>query len=86
MKKSWQLINKLLGRCSDRMTFPSYIEINNDKLVDKTAIANEFNTHFSTVGRKYASKIPASKHNTMFYMKNKLKKTIELTTVDVDTV
>ena len=56
-KKSWKLLNSIIGRTSDKSSLPSYVEINSEKVFDLRKMSNEFNQYFGNLGKNYYKKI-----------------------------
>ena len=55
MKKTWNMINELLGKCKKNL--PSYVTINGIDVHDEKDIANNFNTYFVNIGASMANSI-----------------------------
>ena len=72
MKKTWDLINDVLNKTTNKKKFPDYFKIGGDKVYDKAAIANHFNNFFSNIGPALSSKIRvnSSKSFTSFLLTN----------------
>ena len=49
-KKLWELINKIIGKTSDKSSIINYIKVNEVDILNEKEIANEFGKYFSTVG------------------------------------
>lgn len=60
-KRTWQTINKVLGRTLQKDSLPSTFVSNENILSDKFDIVEGFNNFFADVGPKLATKIPQSK-------------------------
>ena len=56
-KKLWQLVNKLIGKTSNKKNTIDSLKVNNTLKYDPDSITNEFSEFFSTIGEKYANKI-----------------------------
>ena len=50
MNKTWQIINKVLGKLNDKSSFPWNFILNNKNIDNKTERANGFNSDFSIPG------------------------------------
>ena len=59
-KKRWPLINELSSRHSNKVGNISEIKIAEQIITEPLKIAEELNLHFSTIGERLASEIPAS--------------------------
>ena len=57
MKKTWTLINTILHRNRRCNPYPDSFYINGNKICDKQAIADEFNSFFINIGTNLASQI-----------------------------
>ena len=71
VRKSWKVLNTLLGRESDKSSFPCVIESNKTKWTDVKDICNEFNSYFNSIGESCAKNIKKSHRTALSYMKNK---------------
>ena len=58
-RKTWQLINELRGK-SKRVLKPPFI-INNERIFERRAIANEFNKYFNSIASKLNNEIDQEK-------------------------
>ena len=63
----WELINKVIGKSSDKMNIITHIKIDNIDVLNENEIANEFGKYFSSVGKKFANKVKHSKENIKYY-------------------
>ena len=86
MKKSWQLLNRLIGKTNDKSSCPNIIETNKGNVTNVNEICDNFNNFFGSVGKSCASKIKPSKREAMQYMKFKTEKSLSLQPVDVSDV
>ena len=82
MKKSWKLLNSLLGKCSNKQNIVSYLEVNGLRIHNKSSICNTFNDHFGGVGRKYCDNIPISKKSFEKYLGKKVENSFSFQNVD----
>ena len=64
-KKTWQTINELTGRKSNKSTINGLM-INNESISDPKEICNSFNKFFAEIGPQLANKIPRSSVNRSF--------------------
>ena len=60
LKKTWQLINELSSRHSNKVRNIAEIKVGEQTITESSEIAEELNLHFSSVGEKLASEIPSS--------------------------
>jgi hypothetical protein len=67
-KKTWQIINSLLGRNVDKGNISDRFNIDNDTVTDPLEIAATFCDYFTNVGSKLASIIGNSKEQYTSYM------------------
>ena len=58
-RKIWQLIKELTGKSNDKTSMATNFVIYGKPTSDNNIISHEFNKFFSTIGKKYADKIPA---------------------------
>ena len=63
-KESWRTINELLNRQSKATTI-NEVNVNGKSIAGDKDIANEFNKHFSEIGKKLAKEIP---HNDIDHL------------------
>ena len=56
-KKTWSLINTLIGASKSKKSVASLFTINNQTITNEEIIAEHFNTFFSSIGSRQASKI-----------------------------
>lgn len=63
MKKTWQVLNNLLGRNKPTKLPDFFNDKQGNKITDTTEIANRFNEFFTNIGTSLASKIPAPDEN-----------------------
>ena len=73
LKKTWGVINSLIGRTNDKTAISDSFKINNENITDPNKIANEFCNFFTNVGITYANEIPKSKFTHHHYMQNKVQ-------------
>jgi hypothetical protein len=66
IKKTWKAINEILNKKpkATKLCYPKHFSINNQLVTDKTLIAEEFNSFFTSVGRNLASSITHNSINT----------------------
>ena len=89
IKKTWQTINTILNRDRNKSNFPSYIKVNERKLINSQEIVNNFNDYFVSVGKNLASKIQPPKKTFETYLKDNILSSFSftlLTQSDVDKI
>ena len=64
----WELINRVIGKTSDKINVINSIKVNNIEILNEKAIANEFGKYFSSVGKKFATNVKNSKHSITSYI------------------
>ena len=57
-KKLWATIHEICGRHNDKSSMIDYLTIDGVKTYEATKISNQFAKYFSTVGKKFANKLP----------------------------
>ena len=57
IKKTWDIINNVLGKCKSKDSLPNYFISNNNILSDNFEIAQGFNDFFANIGPELAAKI-----------------------------
>ena len=68
-KKLWELINKSIGKTSNKNCIIDKIKIGNVEHVEPGEIANDLCNYYSNIGAKLANSIPPPKHDNQFYLK-----------------
>ena len=68
-RKLWQLVNRLIGKERNKKNVIEKLKVGNEIKQDPTSITDTFNNFFSTVGEKYASKIPYDREKQRGYQK-----------------
>ena len=84
-KKTWVTIKGILNKSKDKRELPSYFMVNNEKIFDRTKIADKFNQYFVNIGPNLAEKI-SMPCNVSFkdYLDNAVSGTFEFTPVTQD--
>ena len=59
-KKLWSTIHEVCGKHNDKSSMIDYLTIEGIKTYDADKISNQFAMYFSSVGKKFANKLPAS--------------------------
>ena len=67
VKKTWELINQVIGKTSDKSSVISHIKADDLEVLNEKAIANEFGKYFSNVGKDLAKNVRNPKHSIMYY-------------------
>ena len=67
-KELWQLINKALGKITDKTSIIEHLNSKGLQLHNPEDITNKFGEYFSTVGRKFAEKIASPNKNINEYL------------------
>ena len=62
-RKSWTLINTLIGNCSSKKKITNIFTVNGVNVSNESAIAENFNSFFSDIGRRQADSIPTFPNN-----------------------
>ena len=60
MKRTWEIINRVIHRENDKSGLPDSFIINNQEIFNKNIIAEEFNKYFINIGNVLNSKIPTT--------------------------
>ena len=68
-KKLWELINKSIGKTSNKNCIIDKIKIGNVEHVEPVEIANDLCNYYSTIGARLANSIPPPRHDNQFYLK-----------------
>ena len=84
MKKTWSLINNLLGKRT-KLNLPGKITQNGSDITDKKEIADEFNTYLTNVGPSLAAKIK-SNHDYMNTLNDDVTSSIYLAPVTYEEI
>ena len=58
MKKSWQLIQEVLGKKNKKDQIPQIFNIDGKQVSDRTQLTESFNQYFSNIGRKTSENVP----------------------------
>ena len=68
-KKLWELINKSIGKTSNKNCIIDKIKVGNVELVEPKEIANELCNYYSNIGAKLANSIPPPTLDNQSYLK-----------------
>ena len=66
-KKMWDLINRVIGKASDKSSVISHIKVDQVDILNEKAIANEFGKYFSNVGKEFATRVGDPKNKIAYY-------------------
>ena len=82
MKKTWTVLNEIMGKKRDHKSIQE-LQVDNNIIDDQQQIANKFNDFFINVGPNLAKKIPGSNKSVSEYQKKSYNNSIflALTTV-----
>ena len=86
MKKTWSILNSVVGKDSSKQSFPNTFIVNGKSITDKRLIANEFNNFFSEIGYQTGLNVPKTSINFDKYLINQNYPTMFLRPVSSDTV
>ena len=87
MKKTWIAVKEILNKNSRKLELPSYFIINNVQVCNQANIANEFNSFFTHIGPRLASKIEVPKGKSFKdYLNDPVVQNFEFKPVDTDSV
>lgn len=71
IKKTWKLMNSLIGKTHDKSSIQTTFKLNNSILTEPQEIANGFCTYFSTIGSDLARSISQPTKNAFQYLQAK---------------
>lgn len=86
IRKTWGIINSLIGRTNDKGTISEIFKINNIAINNPTQISNEFCKFFTNIGKQYANDIPNSKYSPNHYMLNKINNNMYMAPTDTEEI
>ena len=58
MKKTWSILREVIGKKSDKSSFPQEFKIDHDIVTNRATIAESFNNYFSTIVSKTGQNAP----------------------------
>ena len=67
-KKLWKVVNEIVGKNNDKSSAIEYLCIDGIKEYSAKKISDQFAKYFSSVGKKFAGKIPKSKSSVDVYL------------------
>ena len=68
MKKTWSILSEVIGKKSDKSSFPQEFKIDNEILTDRAKISESFNNYFSTIGSKTGRNVPHTNSQYTYYL------------------
>ena len=68
-KKLWEIINKSIGKTSNKNCIIDKIKIDNIEHVEPVEIANDLCNYYSNIGARLANSIPPPRYDNRFYLK-----------------
>ena len=72
-RKTWSIINDVLGKLKQKKDFPSYFKVNEENIHDKQSIADQFNHFFATIGSNISNQnIDADPNAYKTYLKQNI--------------
>jgi len=86
IRKTWSVLNSLIGRVNDKSTISDTFKINNCSITNKYEIANEFCEYFTNVGLKYANNIPKSKFTSKHFLRDMNKQSMFMAPTDQEEI
>ena len=69
-QKLWKLINSMTGKTNNKCDIRDHLKVENIEIHNRNEIADVFAKHFSSVGKRFADKIPASNKSSSDYLKS----------------
>ena len=70
MKKTWTVLNEIIGRKNDKSNFAQEFIIGGNSVKDKTIIAESFNDYFSKIGHETGQNVPSTDVNYSYFLSN----------------
>ena len=70
MKKTWIVLNEIIGRKNDKSNFAQECIIGGNSVKDKTIIAESFNDYFSKIGHETGQNVPSTDVNYSDFLSN----------------
>jgi hypothetical protein len=68
-KQTWKLVNELSSRKTSNAATVKEIKLPDKEVTNASAIADAFNSHFTSIGERLASTIDSSNTDPTFYIK-----------------
>ena len=82
IRKTWGVINALIGRSNDKSSISETFKINNQDTTDHKDIAEGFCDFFTNIGTEFANKIPSAKFKYDYYMRRRNQSSIFMAPTD----
>ena len=82
MKKTWSIINSIMGTSKKQHPLPRSFNIDNKPVSDPTDIAECFNNYFANIGKQTACSVPSSNKHFSEYLQNPVQGSIFIEPVD----
>ena len=82
IRKTWGVINALIGRSNDKSSISETLKINNQDTTDHKDIAEGFCDFFTNIGTEFANKIPSAKFKYDYYMRRRNQSSIFMAPTD----
>ena len=70
IRKTWNIINSLIGRTRNKSSIPDTFMINNKRESNKQIVADSFFQYFTNICKQFADAITPSKHSFESYLKS----------------
>ena len=86
MKKTWGVINSLIGKQHDKSNIIQSFKINNTLQTDPDIISNSFCKYFTNVGPNLANKIPNSDYDATHFVTKKITQNMFMVPTDPNEV
>ena len=82
MKKTWEILQKAIGKQHNKSNFPKTFKIENEQITDQVKIAESFNKYFSSIGIKTSENVPKSNKHYSEYLTNPITNSMFLEPVE----
>ena len=82
MKKTWEFLQKAIGKQHNKSNFPQTFKIENDQITDQVKIAESFNKYFSSIGIKTSENVPKANKHYSEYLTNPITNSMFLEPVE----
>ena len=69
-QKLWKLINSISGKTNNKCDIVDHLKVDNVEVHKRDEIATVFAKHFSSVGKRFATKIPPSRKTSTDYLES----------------
>lgn len=89
LKKCWKVVNEMRHK-KRSISFPNYIEVNQQLITDRRAIVNQFNDYFVNIAKKLNDSKPETDFKDFSaFLKNRVEETIflnEIESCEIDSI